>query len=478
MPPRLLHYSDLENVYDTPDAAGRLATLLQERAGGDAVLAGSGDNTAPGVLSLVSEGRQSLVLYDAVQPDVETFGNHDFDYGPDGTLDIVRASPQTWVSANTHLPNEDGADTDFAPFGRDDGVVQYTIESIDGVRVGFFGVLDADTPALNPAAGDLAVTDPIDAGREAVSALREQGVDHVVALSHLGRGDDDLAELVDVDVVLGGHVPAERIERRHGTLLTRPGSGGHTVLEIDLATGDVTRHQAADFPVDEDVADELRARMAAAGLDEVVGHVETPIERTETTLFHGESRAGNFVADAYRWAADADAALQNAGGVRDGPEIHGDVTIADLVSLVPFDEPVSVARLTGRELRAVLEGARTSDLGFAEPHWWHAHVSGATITWNDTADELLAIEIDGEPLDPDATYTLATTDYLFHTTDEFPALDAEHRVESLDVQHEVLAAYAREHGVDPRIEGRIKRVSRSDDAIRGNPVESPGDEEN
>jgi len=73
-----------------------------------------------------------------------------------------------------------------------------------------------------------------------------------------------------------------------------------------------------------------------AGLDEVVGHVADPIRRTESTAFRGESRIGNFVADAYRWAADADVGLQNSGGIRGGPPLVGDVSVADLVSVVPF----------------------------------------------------------------------------------------------------------------------------------------------
>jgi 2',3'-cyclic-nucleotide 2'-phosphodiesterase (5'-nucleotidase family) len=63
-------------------------------------VAGTGDDTSPGVLALATEGRQSLSFFEAVEPDVETFGNHDFDYGPDATRAIVSASPQTWVSAN------------------------------------------------------------------------------------------------------------------------------------------------------------------------------------------------------------------------------------------------------------------------------------------------------------------------------------------------------------------------------------------
>jgi 2',3'-cyclic-nucleotide 2'-phosphodiesterase (5'-nucleotidase family) len=38
---------------------------------------GTGDNTAPGVLSLATEGRAALPFFEAVEPDADTFGNHD-----------------------------------------------------------------------------------------------------------------------------------------------------------------------------------------------------------------------------------------------------------------------------------------------------------------------------------------------------------------------------------------------------------------
>jgi 2',3'-cyclic-nucleotide 2'-phosphodiesterase (5'-nucleotidase family) len=454
---RLLHYSDLENAYDDPNRAARIAGLadrLRTDDGPDPVVLGSGDDTAPGVLSLVSDGRQALDLYRTLAPDVETFGNHDFDYGLAATRDVVADSPHTWVSSNVSLDGE--------TFGADVGVEPWTVVERDGLRLGVFGVLDAATPALNPAAQPLTVTDPIAAAREAVDALEREGVDAIVALSHLGMGDEELAASVDVDAVLGGHVPSERVERIDDTLLARPGSGGTVLHEIDLENGEVTRHVVDDEAIVEPVARRLRDRLAAAGLDEVVGHVSDPIERTETAVFRGESRIGNFVADAYRWAADADVGLQNSGGVRDGPPLAGDVTVADLVSVVPFQEPVAVAELTGDELRAVLRGAAESDLKFAEPDWWHAHVSGARLVW-DTADHRLAeVTVDGDPIDPAATYTLATTDYLFYSADEFPALAARHRVRTLDTQYEVLADYARARGIEPTRSGRIVR-SASDD---------------
>ena len=449
---RLVHYSDLENVYDEPVKAGRIAGLvaeLRDDGGLEPILLGSGDNTSPGVLSMVSEGRQALDLYREIDPDAETFGNHDFDYGPEATCDIVRESPQTWVSSNASLNGE--------RFGIDCGVLPWTVIERDGTRLGLFGVLDDATPSLNPQAAPLSVRDPISAAREAIEALEDREADVIVALSHLGRRDEELATAVDVDAVLGGHIPTERVERIDGTLLTRPGAGGEVLLEVILPEGTVERHEVEDAPIVESVVDRLETRMADAGLDKVVAHVDEPIERTESRVFRGETRIGNFVADAYRWAANADVGLQNSGGVREGPPLSGDVTVADLISVVPFEEPVSVATLSGAELLEVFEGADGSGLGFAEPHWWHAHVSGAELVRDEATGDLVEATVGGEPIDPAREYTLATTDYLFYSDDEFPALDEAHRVKRLGVQHEVLAAYAREFGIEPTIEGRIRR---------------------
>jgi len=445
---RLLHYSDLENGYDDPVRMGRLAGLVTDRRSPGTVVVGTGDNTAPGVLSMVTEGRQALDFFSAVEPAADTFGNHDFDYGLDATRDIVAESPQTWVSANVELDGE--------PFGREVGVVPSTVVDAAGTRVGLVGVTEPKTASMCPGASELTFTDPVAAVSREADSLRERGVDAVVVLSHLGGDDDELARQTDVDAILGGHVHTERIDRVDGTILTRPGANGHTLLAVDLADGTVDRHAVEEGPMDETVRQALATRRDATGLDEVVGHVETPLSRDRERKGRGECRIGNFIADAYRWAAEADVGLQNTGGIREGDPLAGVVTVGDLVSVVPFDEPVTVAELTGAELRTLCRQADGWQFS-ALPDRWHAHVSGLSI--REDADGRITATLSGAPLVDDETYTLATSDYLFHTDHEFPVLDHHHRVETLDTQYEVLAAYARERGIDPEIEGRIRRAT-------------------
>jgi 2',3'-cyclic-nucleotide 2'-phosphodiesterase (5'-nucleotidase family) len=466
---RLLHYSDIENLYDDAERAGRFAGALRARTDDETLVVGTGDNTAPGVVSLAARGRQALDLYESVDTACETFGNHDFDFGPDATRSLVADSDVTWVSANVR-------DEDGDPFGEAEGVVPWTIETVSDARVGLFGLTDPSTDSINPQAGDLTFTDPYAAAEQAVADLRAEGVDHVVALSHLGNGDDELARRVDVDVILGGHVHSIRNEVVDGTRCTRPGVNGNAFVEVTLpaastASSDTDTDTAADGgspvasaevvdpsdgPVDDALASALERRREAAGLHDVIAHVDTPLPRTDETTHGGESAIGNFVADAYRLAADADVGLQNGGGIRLGPALSGDVTLADMVSVLPFGEPVVVTELTGAELLAVFGESDGAALDFGEPDWWHAHLSGASIVWDEAAAELVEARVGGEPIDPERTYTLATASYLLHSDHEFPTLDERHRVGECGIQHEVLANHARAGGLAVGVEGRIE----------------------
>ena len=444
MTPRVLHYSDLEGVYDRPTRlarlAGRIADLRDERT----LVCGSGDDTAPGVLSLVSRGSQALPFFERVAPDAETFGNHDFDYGPEAIRGIVRDSPQQWVSANITVDGD--------PFGDRAGVDRSTVIECDGTRVGVTGVLDPAATELTTRMGDLRVTDPVEAVGREIGRLRERDAEYLVVLSHLGSGDDELARRYDLDAVLGGHVHAERAETVAGTPCTRPGPNGHRVIEVDLATGETAVHPVAGAPLSEELLATFERLEAETGLEETVARVDRPVERTRELRTSGECRIGNFVADAYRWAADSDVGLHNAGGIRDGPPLEGRVTVADLASVVPFDEPVAVAELSGRDLRALFGEA------FRAPHGedrWTAHVSGCSITYDTAARELRSVTVGGEPVDGDRTYTVATNDYLLETPAEFPTLTAASRVATLDTQYEVLADYARNEGIDPELTGRL-----------------------
>lgn len=103
MTAQILHYADVENAYDTPERVGRLAGAITTLHDDATVLTGGGDNTAPGVLSLVCDGEQAQDFYKAVKPVVDVYGNHDFDNGFDAARRTAREFPGTWLNANAIL---------------------------------------------------------------------------------------------------------------------------------------------------------------------------------------------------------------------------------------------------------------------------------------------------------------------------------------------------------------------------------------
>ncbi|MCJ0618404.1 5'-nucleotidase C-terminal domain-containing protein [Haloarcula hispanica] len=451
MSPRIIQYSDVEKAYDTPERIGRFAGTVAAADGPDALVVGTGDNTGPGVLSLVTDGEQSLDLFTALTPAFETLGNHDFDHGLDATRDIIARSPQTWLTANVEQDGERFARRLTRPWAS---------RTVDGKQLGFVGVTDPDTAAANPQATTLTFTDPLEAVAEAATALRVDGADVIVVLSHLGRTDEELARTCDVDVILGGHVHERRIGRVAGTLLTRPGANGKTVVEVDLGGPEPTAQfrETADGPVDDRVAEAIEDRLSAAGLDEIIGHVTEPLDRSRATTYGGECRLGNLVADAYRWATGADVGLQNSGGLRnDTVPLDGALTVADMVSVVPFEEPLTVAELTGAELRTLCRQGSGRQVEFGEPDWWHAHLSGVELIWNDDTQTIERLRVDGRPVRDTETYTLATSNYLYYTEREFPVLTESHRVSVADVQYEALADYVRQTDIAPTVDGRLTR---------------------
>ena len=454
---RLLHYADLEGAYDDPDRMGQFAGLIQGLVDSETLVVGAGDNIAPSALSLVTDGEQALELFDTIGAAVDTLGNHDFDYGPETVLSVIRNSPQQWVCANAFIDSD--------RFGKETGIVPWTTMTVAEHRIGFVGVAHPLTDQKSPGASALSFTDPIEAARTAVEDLRNKNVDHIICISHLGNEenhgegeDDELIRSVDVDVVLGGHTHNQpRIDWIDETLYVR-GSGEAVDLMAVEFDGEWTaeRQLVSEVPCDSTVKTAFQDLQKQAGLIEVVATVEDPIECTHQTCYHGESRIGNFVTDAYRWKTDADIGLQHSPGLRSSPPLAGEVTVADLLTIVPFDMEVVRCEVPGTALRELLE--KGGDLIYPEyPEYWHMHLSGGSLTFDFTHRELVNATVAGNALDPSGSYSIALPENLLQWIDDLPG--DEDSLWTYGRQYEVLAEFARTRGINSECSGRIDRIN-------------------
>ncbi|MFB6111555.1 MAG: 5'-nucleotidase C-terminal domain-containing protein [Halobacteriaceae archaeon] len=194
-------------------------------------------------------------------------------------------------------------------------------------------------------------------------------------------------------------------------------------------------------------------------MDEPLTTLEETTPRTEAARFGGESRAGNFVADAVRAATGADVGLFPAGSIRTGPPLEGEVTVGDIVGVIPFDDELRELSVTGRALRDVLADA-------AVPHaqergWVHLHLSGVHARWTDD-HTLETVTIDGDPLQLTDQYSVGTMGYLV-STEDFEPLSEETVVRKHKSAIDALLDHARRGGfADAERTGRIRKQSEED----------------
>ncbi|MBC6420862.1 MAG: hypothetical protein GDA38_04375 [Hormoscilla sp. SP12CHS1] len=135
-----------------------------------------------------------------------TIGNHEFDRGPQVLADFIAGAEFPTVSANIEVDESSPLAGKIKP---------WVILKLKGEKIGIFGLTTEETSILsNPGAG-VRFTNHIQATKQAVRELTSQGVNKIIALTHIGFPRDlELASQVDgIDVVVGGycHTPLGNI---------------------------------------------------------------------------------------------------------------------------------------------------------------------------------------------------------------------------------------------------------------------------
>jgi 5'-nucleotidase len=130
-----------------------------------------------------------------------------------------------------------------------------------------------------------------------------------------------------------------------------------------------------------------------------------------------ETNIGNFIADAYRGAVGADVALINGGSIRaDLTYNPGVLTVRDVLSLLPFNNPIVKIELSGRTLRQALEhSVARSGVGEDSEPGRFPQISGMSFKFDTSkpvGQRIIEIQVGGKAFDENRTYTLATSDFL------------------------------------------------------------------
>jgi 2',3'-cyclic-nucleotide 2'-phosphodiesterase (5'-nucleotidase family) len=410
----------------TLGGAANLMAALRQRGydpdGDDALLISGGDMWTGPAISSWFQGASAVQVFNALGYDAAAVGNHDFDFGQEVLLANGEAAAFPFLTANV-TQAETGDPAEFAQ--------PYVIHEVNGVRVAVVGLTTTRTPNIvMPAYVEgLAFSDYASALRSAVPQARAEGAELVIVAAHVCPAERHalipVAAELSIPLLAGGHCHELENVEREGVRIVGPGAHWQAFVQVDIAfdtaTGEVVGTEAELIPVEhatsagpptppdagiEELLAEWQAEVEEA-LGEVVGYTESGVER-DWPLY-------NLVVDAWLWYyPEADLAITNLGGYREAIP-PGEITRADIVAVLPFENTLIDVELTGKQVMDNLLccGGVVAGLTY--------HRAGAHI---------IAELDDGSPLDPEATYHVLVNNFIYTGGDDY--LFAVHNPDAYD----------------------------------------------
>jgi 5'-nucleotidase len=469
----LVHVNDIYQIgpIDPKAARGglaRLAGLVEtlRREHPATLLIFGGDTLSPGVESGLFKGAQMMRAWNALRVDLAVPGNHEFDFGEEVARERFGESRFPWLAANLHAEPPLPA------------VKASELRTIGGVRVGFLGLITPETATLSKPGPRIRFEELLAAARRETAALRAQGAEAIVALTHNTLAEDrEIAASGVVDLILGGHDHHLITELAGRTPILKAGSDARDALHVRLRFArEGERHRLLGvswdiLPVDarwpehaevKALADEVE-RQVGARLGERIAETTVALDARGETLRRTESNVANFASDAVRAAMGADIALLNAGGFRSDQVIGpGPLTRRDVLALLPFQNPLLVLAISGAQLREALEHGLDRRVVHGQSGAM-PHASGLRIVYDPARPKgrrIVELTADGQAVTAEARYRLATSNYLAGGGDGYAmlkGLPVLRPTEGSPLETDVLLqAMERAGSIAPQTDGRLR----------------------
>ena len=376
-------------------AALRYSTVAALRKNTEnVILVDAGDHAQGKAYGSMDKGEVISKLMRAAGYDVATLGNHEFDYGMDGCMNIIEWAQFPYVSCNFyHEENGVAGEPVLAP---------YQVVEVGGVKVAFVGITTPEsftksTPAyfqnengeyIYGIGGGTDGAMLYEMVQKAVDAANLEA-DYVIALGHLGvdevsapwRSTDVIANISGIDAFIDGHshteMTAKMVKDKDGNeiILTQTGEYldniGKMVIYPDgnIITKRLSAADLADVEPDAEVKalEDAWITEIDEKLGEVIGSVEFTFDNYDADgnrlVRKQETNTGDFVTDALVYlfdnmGLDADLAIMNGGGIRN-KAITGELSYLSCKSIHTFGNVACLQTVTGQQVLDALEwGAR------------------------------------------------------------------------------------------------------------------------
>ncbi|MBI4763923.1 MAG: 5'-nucleotidase C-terminal domain-containing protein [Deltaproteobacteria bacterium] len=388
--------------------AGEVNRLRKERP---TLLLAAGDMIQGNPWTNLFQGKSTIEVMNAMDFTAMVPGNHEFDFGQEVLKQRIREARFPLLAANVQ--------------GRPGLFYPYVLKEVSGLTIAIIGLITEETPITTHPKNvkGLTFSPVIEASQKVIRELGDKP-DLVIALSHQGLpADIRLAqETSGIQIIIGGHTHT-RIEspmKVKETLIVQAWEQAKVLGVLDLTIQDrkIIHYEGRLIPIRPDLQQPDPAVMeivdrykmeTAAILQEVIGEAQVDLKGTGSRS--QETNLGNWVADILRQETGADVALINGGSLR-ADILRGPIRIKDLFNILPFFNHPVVLKVSGRELKDIVEYGLSGQIGTGGRF---PQVSGMQVSYNPSAREgrrITSFLVGEKKWDPQGWYSLATNDFL------------------------------------------------------------------
>lgn len=472
--------------------AARLVTAVADRRkaheGQNLLLLNGGDNFQGSLFYTTYKGKAEAEFLNLMKFDAMTVGNHEFDDGEEALVPFLEEVTFPVLSANVH-PN--------AQSKVGDKIKPSLVLDVGGQKIGIVGAVTTDTPEIASPGPNIAIEDDIKTITAEVEKLKAEGVNKIIALTHVGypRDKEMIAKIPGVDVVVGGHSHSllsntdDKAEGPYPTMIDNPEGyqvpvtqaasyskylGEFTVTFDD--SGVVKEAKGDPIFLDKSIAPDptvlARVKELAGPIEDLkakeVSETTAPIDGDRKSCRARECEMGNLVADAILDRVKGQGVtivFQNGGGLRASID-QGVVTMGEVLTVLPFQNTLATFQLTGKDIVASLEHGVSM---VEEEKGAFPQVAGLKYSFDKSvapnAGRIKSVEVmeNGAwaPIDEGKLYTLATNNFTRGGGDGYKLFkdNAQNAYDYGPSLEQVVADYlTANRPYAPKLDGRITEI--------------------
>ena len=465
----ILHSNDVHGAIDGYAYMKELKNEFLAAGAKEVLLVDAGDFSQGTTYVSSSKGDSAIAMMNAAGYDIVTLGNHEFDFGYAQLMENLKGAEFQAICADVYV-DETGETILPATAVVEVETVDPEAEVAEGeepptnLRIGFFGMETPETatkvnPGLIKEISFATFDDLYASAQIAVDTLKEENVDLIIGLVHLGvdkesaangyRSIDLFERVPDIDFLIDGHSHTVMTAGENGEPIQSTGTKFDNigVVVIDNETKTISENfliATAGLKKDADIL------AAAQEIIDAVDAEYSAVFATSEVLLNGERDPGNrteqtnlgtLITDAMVWSVVSEGAMEayyeapvvgvtNGGGIRATIEA-GDVTKKDINTVLPFGNTVAVIYVKGTELLEALEAST-----YCTPEAIGGFPQTSGIEWTlDTTKEfdqgdiytldgkessyyapasiqrVTITAINGEPFDENAVYAVVTNNF-------------------------------------------------------------------